>query len=61
MVINLWRHSTMLIVSDNSHMEYDPGASWNMVTEKSTRRYEDFTHPAFVKKLHLQILPNDVE
>ena len=47
--------------SDDSHMECDPGASWDMVTEESTRRYEDFTHPAFVKKLHLQILPNDWE
>ena len=47
--------------SADSHMECDVGASWDMVTEESTRRYEDFTHPAFVKKLRLQILPNDQE
>ena len=34
--------------SADSHMECDVGASWDMVTEESTRRYEDFTHPAFV-------------
>ena len=48
--------------SDESHMdECDPGALLDMVAEVSTRRYDDFTHWAFVQKLHLQILPNDRE
>ena len=46
--------------SEESHMdECDPGAPLDMVAEESTRRYDDFTHHAFVQKLHLQILPND--
>ena len=48
--------------SEESHMdECDPGAPLDMVAEVSTRRYDDFTHWAFVHKLHLQILPNDKE
>ena len=48
--------------SEESHMdECDPGAPLDMVAEVSTRRYDDFTHWAFVQKLHLQILPNDRE
>ena len=48
--------------SEESHMdECDPGAPLDMVAEVHTRRYDDFTHWAFVQKLHLQILPNDWE
>ena len=32
--------------------ECDPGAPLDMVAEVSTRRYDDFTHGAFVQKLH---------
>ena len=41
--------------------ECDPGAPLDMVAEVNTRRYDDFTHWAFVQKLHLQILSNDEE
>ena len=45
-----------------SHMdECDPGAPLDIVAEASARRYDDFSHWAFVQKLHLQILPNDEE
>ena len=48
--------------SEESHMdECDPGAPLDIVAEANTRRYDDFTHWAFVQKLHLQILPNDEE
>ena len=41
--------------------ERDPGAFWDMEIGESTVRYDDFSHPAFVQKLRLQILPNDRE
>ena len=34
---------------------------WTLWLRQNTRRYDDFTHRAFVQKLHLQILPNDEE
>ena len=48
--------------SEESHMdECDSGAPLDIVGEANTRRYDDFTHQAFVQKLRLQILPNDEE
>jgi len=41
--------------------ERDPGAPLDMGIGESTMRYDDFSHPTFVQKLHLQILPNDRE
>ena len=48
--------------SEESHMdECDPGAPLDIVAEASNRRYDDFSHWAFVQKLRLQVLPNDEE
>ena len=41
--------------------ECDLGAPLNLVAEASADRYADFSHAAFVNKLRLQILPNDLE
>ena len=41
--------------------EGDPSAPWNMDVGERTMRYDDFSHLAFTKKLHRQILPNDTE
>ena len=38
-----------------SHGWMWPGCPLEHVAEESTRRYDDFTHRAFVQKLHLQI------
>ena len=39
----------------------DPAAPWDMDVSERTMRYDDFSHLAFTKKLHRQILPNDSE